>query len=171
MEATPSIDVLLENYILHVADKYIVGLSPENQTRLIKLVNQIGKLPADAGATTDRPNEMADKRLVNNLFSGLEEQWMDALASPAALTKKPVLSELTVELLQRTLVLNQREIEATLLCIKRMAELIARAETTCHASGQQDKLIQHYRTVQDGYTARLEQLKSFEGRRTRSLCL
>ncbi|GAB3034279.1 hypothetical protein [Spirosoma pulveris] len=163
MEKIPPIDVLLENYILHIGARYIALLSPEDQTSLINLVNQVGKSPSDDCPTAYQPLKKPDKSLANSPFGRLEQQWQEALVGSPV--KEPCSTESSRMFFQRALLVNQREIESTLSSIKRMDKLIARAETTCHRSDQQDKLIEHYRSVQVSFTTRLEQLKSFRERR------
>jgi hypothetical protein len=161
-----SVNSLLENYVLQIAAEYIDMISPEDQTRLMNLVNDIGRVPHEAGTSTDLPVNVSDG--LSHPFKGLEQQWQEALSNSLPPAKKPDLSESLRELLQGSLLLNQREIEATLLYIGRMAKLIERAETTRNTSGYQNGLIQHYRTIQGSYTTRLEQLESFQERR---MCL
>ncbi|MCX6214675.1 hypothetical protein [Spirosoma sp.] len=163
MENTPPIDVLLENYILNIGARYIALISPEAQTSLMNLVNQVGKFPSDACPPAYAPLESPGKLLINSSFGYLERQWQEALASSPV--KEPCSTESSRMLFQRALLVNQREIEATLSCIKQMDKLIARAETTRHRSNQQDELIGHYRSVRGSFIIRLEQLKSFRERR------
>lgn len=154
---------LLESYVFNVSSKFIGRASPQNQTRLIGLLNVIGKHSSDNEEAIELPSSTVSEPFIGSPFNDLQQQWQEALTKPVV--RKNSLDEYTKELVHRAIADNQRQIDATLRHMHTIGSLIARAKNMADTTPQQARLLSHYRTVQEHYVTYLAQLRLFQGRK------
>ncbi|GAB3777068.1 hypothetical protein GCM10028818_23650 [Spirosoma horti] len=154
---------LLESYVFTVSSAFISQASSQNQAVLINLLNTIGKFSPDSTTNTVPPINAVSETVAASPFRDLQQQWQEALSSPVV--KKNELDEHTKELIHRAIAANQRQIDATLRHMHTMGSLIARVNDMADATPQRDRLLSHYRTVQEHYVAYLAQLRIFQERK------
>lgn len=153
---------LLESYVFNISAKFISRASPENQTRLISLLNVIGKHSSDSIKDTEPLMNVVSETFMEAPVRDLQQQWQEALVEPAV--REDGLDEATKELIQRAIATNQRQIDATLRHMHTMGSLIARTKNMADPTPLQAQLLSHYRTVQEHYVSYLAQLNVFQER-------
>jgi len=153
---------LLESYVFNVSAKFISRASSENQTRLISLLNVIGKHSPDSIKDTESLTNVVSETFMEAPVRDLQQQWQEALIKPTV--RQSSLDEATKELIQRSIATNQRQIDATLQHMHTMGSLIARAKKMANTTPLQAQLLSHYRTVQEHYVTYLAQLNVFQER-------
>lgn len=167
MLSEQSLMPLFESYVFTVSTAFISRASSQNQTLLISLLNSIGKHSSVGDKGAEAPINALSETFMESPFGDLEQQWQEALTKPVV--RKQGLDEATKELIHRAITANQRQIEVTLQHMHAIGSLITRVKNGDHTTPLQARLLSHYRTVQEQYTAYLAQLNVFQERKFKLL--
>ncbi|WP_020606636.1 hypothetical protein [Spirosoma spitsbergense] len=155
-----SFDKLLEKYVFNAAAQFIDQVDPEMQTKIIDLLNHIGKTTPPTSApincnslelTTTFPAESCDIQL--------ERQWKEALRKPVR--KKRIKNEI-YGLTRRLIDLYQIRIESTIFCIGQLQRLLKRSHNTISDRSRQSYLINHYQSIIDNKAAYLTKMQALQ---------
>ena len=152
-----SFDKLLEKYVFNVAAQFIDQVDPETQTKIIDLLNHIGKHTPPSGVPindnslelTTFPAEYYDLQL--------EKQWKEALGEPVR--KRRTKNELH-GITRRLINLYQIRIESTIFCIGQLQRLLKRSHNTISDRGRQSYLMSHYQSIINNKAAYLTKLQA-----------
>lgn len=148
----------LERYIFNTTAKIIGQVATQDQTKLMDLLNTVNKpLSVENKPTAhsiDILDEKTGKLTIGDL--GTSECSREETVEHSIHSKKRKI------IFYRSIEINQKEIEDTILCIRRIENLIDKAKQNIKNDYLKTRMVDRLHYLKLNYTTRLAQLEAFQ---------